>query len=418
MYDAIIVGARCAGSPTAMLLARKGYRVLLLDRSTFPSDILSTHYIQPPGIERLKRWGLLARVAASNCPPVGKGKFDVGPIVLEGSPPPANDSAEAYCPRRTVLDNILVKAAVEAGAELREGYAVQEVLSEYGRVTGIRGRDSRGAVSEEQARIVIGADGMHSMVAHSVHAPSYNEVPSLTCGYYSYWSGIPWEGFELYSREGRAIILVPTNDDQVCLAVQWPHSEFEAFRADIEGNFLRTLELAPDLAERVRDGRREARFVGTADMPNFYRRPYGPGWALVGDAGYHKDPHTGQGITDAFRDAELLSDAIDEGFTDREPLNEALAQYERRRNDATMAMYDFTCKLASLEPPAPEMQQLFAALQGNQMETNRFFGAIAGTVPVQEFFAEENIGRIIAEAGLGEPTSIPATSTEMAAARS
>jgi flavin-dependent dehydrogenase len=397
MYDVIIVGARCAGAPTAMLLARRGYRVLLLDRATFPSNILSTHYIHQAGVARLARWGLLDRVADSNCPPVRQGSFDFGDFVLEGSAPPADDSAEAYCPRRAVLDTILVDAAVEAGVELREGFAVQDMLMDGERVTGIRGRDRRTA-AEERARIVVGADGLHSLVARAVGAPTYNAQPPLTCAYYSYWSGIPWDGFELYPREGRAVVVLPTNDGLVCIAVQWSHREFEAFRADVERNFLQTLDLAPGLAERVRAGRREERFAGTADLPNFYRRPYGPGWALVGDAGYHKDPHTGQGITDAFRDAELLAEAIDAGFSGREPIAEALAEYERRRNEATMPLYDLTCQLASLQPPPPEMQQLFGALRGNQAETNRFFGTLAGTVPVPEFFARENTERIIAQA--------------------
>jgi 2-polyprenyl-6-methoxyphenol hydroxylase-like FAD-dependent oxidoreductase len=145
----------------------------------------------------------------------------------------------------------------------------------------------------------------------------------------------------------------------------------------------------------VDEGKREERFVGTADVPNFFRQPYGPGWALVGDAGYHKDPVTAQGITDAFRDAEWLVEAIDAGFAGRQPLAEALADYQRRRDAAVLPMYEYTCQLASLEPPPPAMQQLFVALRGNQHETNRHFGTIAGTVPIPEFFSPENIQRVM-----------------------
>ena len=144
LYDAIVVGARCAGSPTAMLLARKGYRILLVDRATFPSDTMFTHFIHPPGIARLKRWGLLERLAASNCPPFYKMSLDLGSFVLNGAPPPVDGVAEHYCPRRTALDKILVEAAVEAGAELREGFLVHEILMNGDRVSVIRGRTAGG----------------------------------------------------------------------------------------------------------------------------------------------------------------------------------------------------------------------------------------------------------------------------------
>ncbi len=400
MYDAIVIGARCAGSPTAMLLARKGYRVLLVDKATFPSDIMSTHYIHQPGMAQLKRWGLLDKLIASNCPSISKGTFDFGPFALSGSPPPADGIADAYCPRRTVLDKLLVDAAVKAGAELREGFAVKEILMDGGRVTGIRGHAPGGATVTEQARFVIGAEGMRSLVARMVQAPAYHTKPSLTCGYYAYWSGISIEGFQVYPRDHCAIFAFPTNDNLVCIGIQWQHREFRAFRADIEGNFLKTVALVPAFAELVHNGRREERFVGTADLPNFFRKPYGPGWALVGDAGYHKDPHLGQGITDAFRDAELVAEAIDAGLSGRQPLEEALADYERQRNELTMPIYELNSRFAALEPPPLEMQQLFGALCGNQYETNRFFGTIAGTVPIPEFFAPENVARIIGAAKL------------------
>src|SRR5688572_7115060 len=167
-YDAIVVGARCAGSPTAMLLARKGYRVLLVDRSTFPSDTVSTHFIHAPGVDALRRWGILDTIVATGCPPVDTYSFDFGPITISGTPLPAGGSSTAYAPRRTVLDTLLVDAAIDSGAEVREGFSVNEVIVEDGRVTGIRGRDRDGALVTEHARVVVGADGTNSRVATAV----------------------------------------------------------------------------------------------------------------------------------------------------------------------------------------------------------------------------------------------------------
>ena len=398
MFDAIVVGARCAGSPTAMLLARKGYRVLLVDKAGFPSDHMSTHWIHQPGVARLERWGLRERLAATGCPPITSITMDLGPFALRGTPPPEGSVAEAYCPRRTVLDKLLVYAAVEAGAELREHFSVQDLVWDGDRVSGITGRSATGTTVTEQARIVIGADGIHSLVARQVEAPTYNTKPTFACAYYSYWSGVPLDGVEFYPREHRGFGVLPTHHGLTCIIVGWPHDEFHAYRADIEGNFLKTLELAPALAERVRQGRREERFTGTAELFNFFRRPHGPGWVLVGDAGYHKDPITAQGISDAFRDAELVAEAVDDGLSGKRPVEEAMAEYEQRRNEVALPVYEFTCQLAMLEPPPPEMQQLFAALRYDQEQTNRFMGTLAGTVPIPEFFAPENMGRILGAA--------------------
>ena len=395
MYDVIVVGARCAGAPTAMLLAQRGYRVLLADRATFPSDTLSTHFIKPPGVAMLRRWGLLDQVIASGCPPVARFRFDYGPVVLAGSPPPLDGGAECYAPRRTILDTILVQAAARAGAEVRPAFTVDGVLTDGGRVVGIRGHARGGAALTERARLVVGADGRRSRVARAVAAPAYRARPTLTCAYYTYWSDVPsGEEIEGYFLPRRVILVFPTNDGQVCVFLQWPRAEFRSVRADAEGHVWAAVEQVPGLAERLRAGQRAARLAGTGDLPNFFRTPYGPGWALAGDAGYHRDPLTAQGISDAFRDAQLLSDAIDAGLAGRQPLATALAGYQRQRDEAAMAMYELTCQRAALEPPMPQMIRLLAALRGNQDDTDRFIGVIAGTVPVSEFFAPGNIQRI------------------------
>jgi 2-polyprenyl-6-methoxyphenol hydroxylase-like FAD-dependent oxidoreductase len=391
MYDAIIVGARAAGSPTAMLLARQGHRVLLVDRASFPSDTLSTHYIHQPGIARLRRWGLLDRLVESGCPPVGGLSFDVGPFALHAAPPASDGVVEGYCPRRTVLDALLLEAASEAGAEIHTGVAVDELLFDDGSVAGIRAGGR-----EERARVVIGADGRNSFVARAVRAPEYNARPGRTCAYYSYWAGAQTEDAELFPRDGRMIITGPTNDGLQIVVAFWPRAEFKAVRADVEKNFLEAVALAPALAGRLAAGERADRFYGVGDLPFWYRKPFGPGWALVGDAGYHKDPITAQGITDALRDAELLAEALDAAFAGGRPLDESLGEYERVRNEETRGLYELTYSLASLAPPPPEQQALFGALRGNREETARFFGVIAGTVRPDEFFAPDNLARIVA----------------------
>jgi flavin-dependent dehydrogenase len=389
-YDAIVVGARCAGSPTAMLLARLGHRVLLVDRVGFPSDTLSTHYIHQSGVASLERWGLLPRIVAAGAAAIRNYTLDVGPFALRGTPPPIGDVADAYSLQRNVLDQILVEAAAAAGVEVREQFPVDEILTDGGRVTGIR---SRGVT--EHARIVIGADGLNSLVARTVGATTYNDQGSLTCAYYTYWTGLEMDGVELYPRPGRMIVAAPTNDGRAVTIVFWPRSEFAAVRADIERRFLEVLELAPGLAARVRAASRADRYRGTSRLPNFYRRPYGSGWALVGDAGYHKDPILALGIGDAFRDAELLAGAVHTGLSGQAPLTPALAEYERRRNALSANGFRSTVEFAGLQPPPPHMQQLFAALQHNPHDRDRLFGTFAGTVSADEFFAPDNMARIL-----------------------
>ncbi len=397
-FDAIVVGARCAGAPTAMLLARRGHRVLLVDRAIFPSDTVSTHFLHPPGVAALERWGLLERLEATGCPAYAMYAFDFGPFTIAGTPRVDGEPATAYCPRRTVLDELLVEAAVEAGVELREGVTVDHVLTEDARVTGIAGRSKDGARMKEPGRVVIGADGRRSVFARAVGASRYHERPSLTAGYYAYWSGLQADHFTGYIRPARGFASAPTHDDLTMLTVSWPHSELEANRHDVEGAFMRTIDLVPEFAERLRSATRETRFAGAVNLPGFFAQPFGPGWALVGDAGYHKDPLTAQGISDAFRDAEAMAEALDDVFSGRATFDERLGGYQRERDEAAMPMFELTCDFATLEPPPPDMAQLLAATAGRQEAMDDFASMFAGTMPVAAFFSPENTARILAGA--------------------
>jgi flavin-dependent dehydrogenase len=293
-----------------------------------------------------------------------------------------------------MLDAVLVDAARAGGAEVREGFSVHELVrDEDGRVTGVRG--GSGSTLVERARLVVGADGVHSVVARAVQAPAYNDRGPLTCTYYGYWSGLPTEGVEIFIGDGAAWGAIPTNDGLTTVVLSWPHGRFHEVRQDIVANFRATVSQHAQFGERLAAGRLESRIVGTADIPNHYRQAHGPGWALVGDAGYHKDPCTAQGITDAFRDAASLAGAIDTGLSGSGDLSRELASYQAARDEATLPMFDFTCQLAALEPPSAEQQQLFAALSGSRTHTDRFFGVIAGTVPVAEFFAPESIEQVL-----------------------
>jgi 2-polyprenyl-6-methoxyphenol hydroxylase-like FAD-dependent oxidoreductase len=398
MYDAIVVGARCSGAPTAMLLARRGLKVLLVDRATFPSDTISTHILWPHGAEILGRWGLLDRLAGTGAPPICRHmRFDVGPFALRGTIPDANDGAGGFCPRRTILDSLLVNAAAEAGAEVRESFIVDELVMADRSVVGIRGRGA-GAAVEERARVVIGADGVNSIVARGVRAPEYDRHPVAACGYYSYFSGVEQGDIELFVRDHCAFGGAPTHDGLHLVMVNWPASQFPAVRADIEGHVQRALEMSPDFSARVREGRREEKWYGTAGVPGFFRKPYGHGWALVGDASYNRDPITAQGISDAFIDAENLAAALGTALSGNGAFEDLLEAHESARNERVRPMYEFTTRLAALDPPPPEMQALFGALRGNQDATNAFLSAITGAIPLSDFMSHENIGRIMAAA--------------------
>jgi 2-polyprenyl-6-methoxyphenol hydroxylase-like FAD-dependent oxidoreductase len=396
-YDAIVIGARCAGSPTAMLLTRRGHKVLLVDRATFPSDTISTHLIHPPGVEALARWGLLDRLVATGCPPIATYAFDMGPFTLAGSPG-TPEFPIAYAPRRTVLDKLLLDAAAEAGVEVREGFTVDDLVREDGRVAGIRGHGADGKAVTERARVVVGADGLHSLVARAAGVEAYHQKPPLQVGYYSYWSGLPMNGrFEAYDRGDRVWAAWPTNHDQTLVIVSWRYDEFETNKRDIEGNYLAAFERAPAFRDRIRAARREERFYGMA-VPNHFHKPFGPGWALVGDAGYNRDFITAQGISDAFRDAELCATALDASFTGTRSFDTAMSAYQSLRDQQVMAIYEFTCQFAMLAPPTPEMQQLLGAMPGNQVAMDGFAQVIAGVTSPATFFAPENIGQILATA--------------------
>ena len=397
-FDAIVVGARCAGAPAAMLLARRGLRVLLVDRATFPSDTISTHLIHPPGVAALKRWNLLDRLVATGCPPIHTYSFDMGPFAITGSPGTADTADVAYAPRRTVLDKLLIDAAADAGVEVREGFVVDEILMDHGRVTGILGHSKNSAPVAEHAQIVVGADGLHSIVAKAVSAEQYNERAPLQAGYCSYWSGLPMDGrLEGYDTPQRAFAAWPTNGDLTLIVASWPMAEFETNKADVEGNFLKTIGTSPRLSERVRAARREERFLGLV-VPGFFRKPFGRGWALVGDAGYNKDFITAQGISDAFRSAELCVDAIDDAFAGRLTFEAAMTRYQASRDEKAMPTYEFTNQFAALAPPPPEMQQLMAAVHGNQEAMNGFVRVFAGIQSPAAFFSPENVGKIFAAA--------------------
>jgi 2-polyprenyl-6-methoxyphenol hydroxylase-like FAD-dependent oxidoreductase len=396
-YDVIVVGARCAGAPTAMLLARKGYKVLVVDRASFPSDTLSTHILHPPGAAAMKRWGLLDRLTATGCPPINTYAFDFGPFTIAGAPG-TDDSPVAYCPRRTVLDKLLVDAASEAGAEVREEFTVEDIVVEEGVVVGIRGHSKDGQTVTERAKVVVGADGRYSRVAEAVGPERYNEKPQILCGYYSYWSDLPVDGrFEVYIRPGRGWAAAPTHDGLTLVVAGWPFAEHDANKHDVEGNYMKMFEMAPEFAERMRGAKREARFSGTA-VENYFRKPFGVGWALVGDAGYNKDFITAQGITDAFRDAELCASAIDQSLSGTRGYDAAMAEYQSVRDEHVLPMFEFTCQLATLEPPPPEMQQVLGAVHGNQDAMDGFARVNAGVTSPAEFFSEENLGRIFAAA--------------------
>jgi flavin-dependent dehydrogenase len=363
--DVVVVGARCAGSATAMLLAERGHDVVLVDRATFPSDTLSTHAIARGGVVQLHRWGLLDAVLESGAPPLRTVELHGPDGRLVRTIKERHGVDLLVAPRRHVLDPILQDAAVARGAHLHTGVTVRGVRRDGGRVIGVVGHDADGAAVEIEARIVVGADGLRSRVAREVDAPLEDERSSSGSAHYAYVEG-DWQALEYHLGDGSFAGVFPTHDGSACIWVCGPDDWALRRRSSsttLDGAFYTMLrDAAPALAERVEAAGRRSPVRGMMRMPNFVRRPVGPGWALVGDAGYHRDAITGYGITDAFRDAELLADAIDAALEGECDEASAFERYHRERDDMLAEIFEITCEMAAYPPPGrfAELQRALA----------------------------------------------------------
>ena len=355
-HDVVVIGSRCAGAATAMLLARAGHDVAVVDRAHFPSDVLSTHGLVRGGVVQLSRWGLLGDVLASGAPAVREVTFRRGDAEIVRRIKDRAGVDLLVAPRRFVLDALLVGAATAAGAQVRTGVTVTGLRrDDAGRVIGVNGLAQDGAPIELTARYVVGADGLRSRTARWVGADTIDGFNADTAALYVYVADTAWPAYELHVGQNSLAGVFPTHGGEACVWLVRPTATVGSLLAAGGRRVAALVEsldaLAPGLAARVRAGRVTSTVRGAVGLPNYVRTPIGPGWALVGDAGYHRDPVTGHGITDAFRDAELLATALDGSLRDPADEHEAMRTYADRRNEALRETFDLTRALASFPHP-------------------------------------------------------------------
>jgi 2-polyprenyl-6-methoxyphenol hydroxylase-like FAD-dependent oxidoreductase len=382
-YDVAIVGARAAGAATALLLARLGHDVVFVDRADRATDTVSTHQIARTGVVALHRWGLLAGVLASGAPPLRQVTWHAEGGSVTRTLRSSSNVDCLVAPRRYVLDTLLGDAAVRAGALRRTGIAIGDVRRDpAGRVVGVSGHDRAGDRVEIAARFVVGADGLSSRIARSVGAGLIEDRGTGGATQYAYFAGLPWPGIEFHTADRGFAGVFPTHDGEACVWICTPELDARAARraaGTTAAAFERQLRrAAPDLARRLESARRTSPISGRLRSPNQLRHAHGPGWALVGDAGFHRDPVSAHGISDAFRDAELLAVALDDLLTGRADEPVALARYQARRDAALREVFDLTCALVAY-PPAPEFTDLMRRL-GRAIDTGAA-GLAAQPVP-------------------------------------
>jgi flavin-dependent dehydrogenase len=361
-YDAVVVGARVAGASTALLLARAGARVALVDRAPYGADTLSTHAFMRAGVLQLHRWGLLDEVVATRAPAVRRTTFHYSDGESVEVAIRADAGAPAlYAPRRQLLDRILVDAAAAAGADVRHEAVVTTLLrDDGGRVAGVRVADRAGRAVDLPATFTIGADGIRSTVAREAGSVLVRAGRSRSAMLYRYYADLPATGYEWAYGPPVAAGFIPTNEARTGVFVGTTPARLRALRRDGTERAFATLlaAAAPVLAQRVASAGTAGRVHGWAGSAGFIRRPWGPGWALVGDAGYFKDPITTHGMTDALRDAELLADAILEALAGVVPEAVALARYEAVRDRLSSRLFDVTERVASYAWDLEEIRSL------------------------------------------------------------
>lgn len=380
-YDVVIAGARCAGASAAMLLARRGLKVLVVDPLPRGRDTLSTHALMRGGVLQLHRWGLLDAVRAAGTPAITATTFDYADDSITIPIKPADGVDALYAPRRTVLDPILAGAAEEAGAHVVHGLSVVDLERDAaGRVRGAVVAGADRVSTTVHADLVVGADGVRSRVARLVDAPFVDIAHHAAANVFGYWQGLDDSGFRWAFRPRTAIGTIPTNDEATCVFVSVEPRVLEAALAGdggIEALFEETVgRVDPGLLEGLRAGRRVGKLRAFAGLPGFLRASAGPGWALVGDAGYFKDPLTAHGITDALRDAELLARAVVEGRTLAEDADEPLGRYTAERDRIARGLMEVTDRIASLAWDGDEVKALHRRLSDEMkldLETIRSF---------------------------------------------
>lgn len=356
-YDAIVVGGRLAGAATAMLLARAGRRVLVVDRGRYGSETLSTHAFMRAGVIQLSRWGLLDEIVDAGTPAVRRTVVRYGEVDETVDIAPIEHCPALFAPRRSLLDRVLVDAAIRAGAEVRFSASVTDLLREPdGRVVGIRGRSRDGAF-EARAPLTIGADGIRSLVARAVGAEVRVRSRHATALVVNWWDGVDVDGYQWLYGLGASGGIIPTNDGKVCVWAGVPAGGLVGRRP--EDLFWEVLgAVGPDWVERLHAGRAEGPFRGFPGVRGYLREASGPGWALVGDAAYFKDPLTAHGMTDALRDAELLARAIVSTSGDGPELATALRGYERTRNELSHHLFATADRVASFHWDLTELRGL------------------------------------------------------------
>src|SRR5215472_9370334 len=363
-YDVVIAGARCAGAATALLLARQGARVLLLDRSRYGTDTLSTHALARGAVLQLHRWGLLPRVIAAGTPAIRSATFHLpgADTVVEIRPKYGVDGL--YAPRRTVLDMILADAAREAGADVRFGTSVTGLRrGRAGRVTGIIGRAGADRL-EIGADLVVGADGRRSAVARYAGAGTAHVAPASSGLIYRYFRDDAPDGYHWHFTPGSAAGVIPTNDGLACV---FAATSAERLRSELGGGAeagLRRIltRAAPGLADRFdRHGAAGPPRVFPG-LTGYLRDAAGLGWALVGDAGYFKDPITAHGITDALRDAEILARVVTSWGAG------AVGRYQAERDELSLRLFRVTGRIAAFDWTADEIAGHLLELKDAQAE--------------------------------------------------
>ncbi len=366
-YDAVIVGARCAGAATALLLARSGAKVLVIDRQAYGSDTISTHALMRGAVLLLKRWGLVPEIVAADTPPIHATTFHYGDEAVRVVLKPEHGVECLYAPRRTVLDRLLVDAARKAGAEVRHAVALSELqFASNGRVIGVSLKDARGAHATVRTGLVIGADGKQSTVAKLVNARTYVEGFNASGIVFGYYDDLNRDGTHWHFASKAAAGVIPTNSGH-CVFAAVPALQFVAtFGGDVLRGFHQTLDSSSSkLRADVERGRLIGRLRGFGGVPSYLRECHGAGWALVGDAGYFKDPLTAHGITDALRDADLLSRAVIDGGP------RSLERYQGERDELSLSLMRITDAIASFSWTLDEVRTLHTELsEVMKAETN------------------------------------------------